>query len=135
MMGVGCYNLLILRIFMPSYFYFTRNMIIVFQAILILMSISSLIHINIANAQSQSRTAGGTITFTGAIVEPPCEHQQVDNLMETVCWNSLGKKEQLTITLNTMKSGEVLALGNKAKVSFQWINKQKKLGIYKIIYN
>ncbi|KPD02542.1 hypothetical protein [Moellerella wisconsensis] len=120
---------------MPSYFCFTRNMIIVFQAILILMSIPSLIHINIANAQSQSRTAGGTITFTGAIVEPPCEHQQVDNLMETVCWNSLGKKEQLTITLNTMKSGEVLALGNKAKVSFQWINKQKKLGIYKIIYN
>ncbi|MEI9535000.1 hypothetical protein [Moellerella wisconsensis] len=119
---------------MTSCLYFPRGVMIAFNTALILICAFSFAYINIANAQGSS-AASGTITFIGSIVEPPCEHQLVDNSMETVCWGSKGKKHRLKSALNTIKNGKIATLDNKVKVSFEWINSQKKLGIYTVIYN
>lgn len=79
--------------------------------------------------------SSGVIHFTGTIVAPPCTVEAVVNKVETKCWNDNGTEKTTSIDIRKLKGQEVLLPNLKGTQQFNWINKDKTLGIYTIKYD
>ncbi|MBG5893226.1 hypothetical protein [Providencia rettgeri] len=81
------------------------------------------------------RSNTGVIRFTGAIVAAPCIVEANANKVETKCWNDSGKLETASADIRKLKNQEMLLPNQKGTQQFNWINKDKTLGIYTIKYD
>lgn len=79
--------------------------------------------------------SSGTINFVGRIVEAGCDTTySADRLMQTCMDGKKAIKQQMTLQAGA--DGEVIRGKQQAsQVSFQWIDKEKKLGIAEVTYN
>lgn len=86
--------------------------------------------------QKKNYVGGGTITFIGAIVMPPCQIGAIDGHIETTCWSSNKGKPEITKTsLKKLRVGIHELPNSQGTQSFKWINKEQTLGVYTLTYN
>lgn len=89
-----------------------------------------------ASENSEARRSNtAVIRFTGAIVASPCVVEANANKVETKCWSDNGKLETASADIRKLKNQEMLLPNQKGTQQFNWINKDKTLGIYKIKYD
>ena len=77
----------------------------------------------------------GVIHFTGAIVAPPCVVETRGHKVEAQCWSDNGKTKTASIDVTKLKGKEIQLPNHKGMQKFNWINKDKKLGIYTVVYD
>lgn len=83
----------------------------------------------------QKRSNSAVIRFTGAIVAAPCVIGTNANYVETKCWSDSGKEKVTTVDMSKLKAGENLLPNQKGTQQFNWINKEKTMGIYTVKYD
>lgn len=89
----------------------------------------------VASKNSDSRrVSSGVIQLTGVIVASPCVVETRSNKIETKCWNDIGNEKTTSIDIRKLKGQEILLPNLKGTQEFNWINKDKTLGIYTIKY-
>lgn len=109
-----------------------KKMVMAFLAVTALNSSFSVF----ASENSEvKRSNTGVIRFTGAIVVAPCIVEANANKVETKCWNDSGKLETASADIRKLKNQEMLLPNQKGTQQFNWINKDKTLGIYTIKYD
>ncbi|MEX6399018.1 hypothetical protein AB6E88_18855, partial [Providencia hangzhouensis] len=109
-----------------------KKMVMAFLAVTALNSSFSVF----ASENSEvKRSNTGVIRFTGAIVAAPCIVEANANKVETKCWNDSGKLETASADIRKLKNQEMLLPNQKGTQQFNWINKDKTLGIYTIKYD
>ncbi|HEM7542241.1 TPA: hypothetical protein U2M54_003401 [Providencia rettgeri] len=109
-----------------------KKMVMTFLAVTALSSSFSIV----ASENSETkRSSTGVIRFTGAIVASPCVVEANANKVETKCWNDNGKLETASADIRKLKNKEMLLPNQKGTQQFNWINKDKTLGIYTIKYD
>ncbi|MEX9974454.1 hypothetical protein AB7W84_13075 [Providencia rettgeri] len=109
-----------------------KKMVMAFLAVTALNSSFSVF----ASENSEvKRSNTSVIRFTGAIVAAPCIVEANANKVETKCWNDSGKLETASADIRKLKNQEMLLPNQKGIQQFNWINKDKTLGIYTIKYD
>lgn len=109
-----------------------KKMVMAFLAVTALNSSFSVF----ASENSEvKRSNTGVIRFTGAVVAAPCIVEANANKVETKCWNDSGKLETASADIRKLKNQEMLLPNQKGTQQFNWINKDKTLGIYTIKYD
>ncbi|EPL6453217.1 MULTISPECIES: hypothetical protein [Providencia] len=89
-----------------------------------------------ASQNSDQRSSNsGVIRFTGAIVAAPCIIGTNQNFVETTCWSDSGKEKTKSVDISKLKKTEQLLPNSKGTQQFNWINKEKTMGIYTIKYD
>ncbi|MBG5918659.1 hypothetical protein [Providencia stuartii] len=104
-------------------------------SIAVILAITVINYLPIAQAKEKTVIGSGTITFTGAIVASPCQIGTYQENVQTTCWNDSGKPVTTQISLKTLKKGTQELPNNKGTQSFKWIDKAQTLGVYTLIYN
>lgn len=85
-----------------------------------------------AEAQSQSVISGGTIRFTGMIVEGPCDISYSSQAATMDCMRN-GKNLQQTRRFTNGDGARVLP-ANLGTTEMRWLDDQRRLGIMTIQY-
>lgn len=85
------------------------------------------------SGQQRSNTA--VIRFTGSIVAAPCIISTNQNFVETKCWSDSGKEKTQSVDVSKLKMTEQLLPNLKGSQQFNWINKEKTMGIYTVKYD
>lgn len=83
----------------------------------------------------QKRSNSAVIRFTGAIVAAPCIIGTNDNFIETKCWSDTGKEKTKSVNISKLKTTEQVLPNLKGTQQFNWINKEKTMGIYTVKYD
>ncbi|EDU59808.1 hypothetical protein PROSTU_03000 [Providencia stuartii ATCC 25827] len=103
---------------------------------LLAITIFSFFPFGSVQAKEKNYVGGGTITFIGAIVMPPCQIGAIDGHIETTCWSSNKGKPEITKTsLKKLRVGIHELPNSQGTQSFKWINKEQTLGVYTLTYN
>ncbi|MGG4610450.1 hypothetical protein [Providencia sp. Me31A] len=93
----------------------------------------------VASKKSDSRrVSSGVILFTGTIVVPPCVVETYTNKVKTKCWNDKGTQKTASIDIQKLQKlkGQEFSLPNlNGTQQFNWVNKDKTLGVYTINYD
>ncbi|WP_319926310.1 type 1 fimbrial protein [Xenorhabdus littoralis] len=89
-----------------------------------------------AMANSPSISNSGTIHFSGAIVDPPCQFSWDEEHTEVVCWYN-GEQLSQDKKIEYKKDGSSLLSMKKhiGTEEVRWVGKNKKLGIVIITYH
>ncbi|CDG20942.1 conserved exported protein of unknown function [Xenorhabdus poinarii G6] len=85
---------------------------------------------------SSSTSYSGTISFYGAIIEPPCQFNWDEKHTEMRCWYS-GKPlhKEKTVEYQIDKPSLFSIPKHIGKEEIKWVGKNKKLGIVTITYH
>lgn len=89
-----------------------------------------------ASAHSDAKpVASGTITFVGAIVAAPCVITNIEQSIDTKCWNDDGKVKTTSMKINKLTEKGTTLPNQKGTQTFKWLSKEKNTGIYTVIYD
>ncbi|CNH93603.1 fimbrial protein [Yersinia pekkanenii] len=102
--------------------------------VLIIVAIMFSWMISFAASSAQStQSATGIITFSGAIVDSPCDTAVLDQTITTRCYRD-GKilTRRQTLSRNMPLSG--ILPGNLASSRMEWLNPQRSLGVLTVTY-
>lgn len=85
------------------------------------------------SALSVSASDSGQIRFVGRIIEAPCDISYNNNVITQTCM----RNNKPIITRTSVDKGGVQSPGlvNNNVMTFNWINKEKNLGVTTITYN
>jgi hypothetical protein len=86
-----------------------------------------------ASSMQSTLSVSGTITFSGAIVDSPCDTAVVDQTITTSCYRN-GERLTQRQTLSPNMSLTSLLPGNIASSRLEWLNSQRSLGIMTVTY-
>ncbi|WP_145540472.1 type 1 fimbrial protein [Yersinia alsatica] len=102
--------------------------------VLIILAImfSWIISFSASSAQS-TLSVSGTITFSGAIVDSPCDTALVGQTITTRCYrNGETLTQRQTLSRNMPLTSRLP--GNLASSTLEWLNPQRSLGILTVTY-
>ncbi|CNH85901.1 type 1 fimbrial protein [Yersinia vastinensis] len=86
-----------------------------------------------ASSAQSNLSASGTITFSGAIVDSPCDTALVGQTITTRCYrNGETLTQRQTLSRNMPLTSRLP--GNLASSHLEWLNPQRNLGILTVTY-
>ncbi|MFA3761632.1 type 1 fimbrial protein [Yersinia sp. 2544 StPb PI] len=86
-----------------------------------------------ASSAQSTRSATGTITFFGAIVDSPCDTAFIESIITTRCYRNGETLTQRQVVSANMPLTARLP-GNLASSHLEWLNPQRSLGIFTVTY-
>ncbi|AJJ64738.1 hypothetical protein [Yersinia aldovae] len=100
--------------------------------LIVAITFSAMLSFTASSAQSPLSVTG-TITFSGAIVESPCDSTLVNQTITTHCYrNGETVTQRQTVSPNMPLTAKLP--GNLASSRMEWLNPQRSLGILTVTY-